>query len=202
MEASDDPYGVFDEEKKWEQDYEDVNPEEIASRLKQPWARALLLQDYEQASADGRHRDQLIHYSFYVGLVVLGLILNLGWQMWSSASYLALVLVLVIGTSLYLILYVWSLSAKNSRDASWDRRSEIEDIVKLVDLDLLRSNDSKFKRLKRREEGHYGLPGKEGIERSSVGRFIVLFHLYIAVLFGVCACLVGGWWIWISLSLS
>lgn len=180
MTSSDGPFSAFSVE-EWQRDYRDVDTTEVLSRLEETWSRDLLLQDYFQASADGRHRNQLVHYSFYIGLVVLGLILNLGWMMWDDKSYVPLTSLLLIGSLLHALLYFWSLSAKNSRDACWDRRSEIEDMVKLIDDNLLRGNDSTFKRLTRETDGRYVLKGKGHLEKMSVAGYIVMINAIIAV---------------------
>jgi hypothetical protein len=179
MTPDEDPYESF-KVGEWHVDYRDRDADEVVSELREDWRRELLLQDYEQASEDGRHRNQLVHYSFYIGLVVLGLILNVGWQMWRDGEFAFLVTLLVFGAGLHGLLYVWATSAKNSRDACWDRRSEIEDLVKLADEGLLRSNDGVFKRLTRETDGEYSLPGKEGVERLSVGERIVEMNAVVS----------------------
>jgi hypothetical protein len=188
MDRPDEPFESFTTG-EWSQDYRELDEDAVESRLREDWRRELLLQDYEQASADARHRNRLVHYSFYIGMVIVGLLLNVGWQMWSRGAVLPLAGLLSVGGALHYLLYGWSVSARNSRDASWDRRSEIEDMVRVVDGDLLRSNDGVFKRLTRVADGRYALPGKDGIETGSIGTYIVRFNAVVAVLSALLAVL-------------
>ena len=166
----------------WQRDYfASDSPQRMRKRLEDDWTRELLVADYQQASEDGRNRDNLLHNSYYVGLVLLGLILNVGLQLVEDGAYVALFGLSSVGAVLYLLLFLWSSSSKGAREASWDRRSEIEDMVKTVDSQLLRSNDSCFKRLTRIDDGTYRLEGKNRVEKHSIGRLILYTNLLIAL---------------------
>lgn len=180
----------------WDTNYVEMDSAELKNRIRCEWKRDLLTTDYHQAAASGNHRNQLLHHSFYVGLVLLGVIFTAALMIAQENSWWALSPLLGVGASIYYILYRWSVSAKAARDAAWDRQSEIEDMVKQIDTDVLRSNDSIFKRLTRDPErrGRYFVGGKSKEDSVSVGELIISFNLYLwLILMNFGAIVFIGW---------
>lgn len=165
----------------WERDYfEELSDDEVRATIEEDWARDALLMDYQEAGRDSRNRDRLLHNSFYVGLVLFGLVLNGGIRLFINGELNLAFPLMFIGGILFIVLSFWSLKAKTGRDASFDRRSEIEDLYKIVSPALLRSNDSCFKRLNRIGDGNYEVNGLRKIENLSAGNLIIGIQLSIA----------------------
>jgi len=114
---NEDEYSPGDFEEGWKKDYfSDSTGDEMERSLQNSWAVELLVADYEQAGEDGRMRDGLLHNSYYVGLVLFGLILNASLNLADSGRFVLLATVTLIGSILYVLLFAWSLSSKAGRE--------------------------------------------------------------------------------------
>lgn len=109
----------------------------------------VLLVDYEAAAEDARYRDRILHYTYYLAVVILGLVLNGIVTVLSLDPPKAWLLIPMggIGTIMMTVLLMWSESFREGRDASWARRSEIEEYLKSIQPGLLLSNESVPNRL-------------------------------------------------------
>ncbi|ADB59345.1 hypothetical protein Htur_0447 [Haloterrigena turkmenica DSM 5511] len=174
----DEPFG-----NGWSVDYPvEYDPEAVEEVLSTEWKRNLLVVDYESAGEDARNKETLLIQSFYVSLVLFGLLLDVGYRLAQQEEQLALFGLSTLGVVLFGLLANWSVRYRQGRDASWDRRSEIEDFVKLADPDVLRSNDSKFKRLSRTGDGTYRVDEQPWYEAGSIATVVVYAELAIGLL--------------------
>ncbi|MFB1066084.1 hypothetical protein [Natrinema sp. H-ect4] len=167
----------------WSIDYtSEYDPAAVEETLATDWKRELLLEDYKSAGDDARNKETLLIQSFYVSLVLFGLLLDIGYRLGQRTQLLELFGLSMFGVALFGLLANWSLRYRQGRDASWDRRSEIEDFVKRADNALLRSNDSKFKRLSRTGEGKYRIAEQPWYETGSIATLVVYAELGIGVI--------------------
>lgn len=172
---------------QWRVDYGDYDPAAVEAALESEWRRDLLLADYENAAEDGRNKETLLIQSFYVSLALFGLLLDVASRLYWNDRLAELAGVAAVGALLFCLLSNWSLRYRRGRNAAWDRRSEIEDYVERVDDALLRSNDAKFKRLTRVENGRYRLDGQRWYETGSIADLVVYTELGIGALWVVVA---------------
>ena len=175
----------------WSIDYAEYEPEVIEEVLSTDWKRDLLVMDYESAGDDARNKETLLIQSFYVSLVLFGLLLDVGYRLTRRNETLELLGLSILGVALFGLLANWTLRYRQGRDASWDRRSEIEDFVKRADNRILRSNDSKFKRLSRVGENQYRIDEQPWYERGSIATIVVYAELGIGMIWLIVAVWVG-----------
>ncbi|WP_435146033.1 hypothetical protein [Halobaculum sp. P14] len=166
----------------WSVNYADYDEAAVAETLRTEWSRDLLLADYESAGDDARNKETLLIQSFYVSLALFGLLLDVANGLYWNGRHRELLAVSLLGAFLFFLLGNWSARYRQGRDAAWDRRSEIEDFAARVDGHLLRSNDSKFKRLSRTDDGAYRTDGQAWYELGSIADLVVLTECGIGVL--------------------
>lgn len=151
-----------------------------------------LLTDYQVASDEGRYRDQFLHYTYYLTLVVLGLVLNFGYDLWQGPATSPLVWTLFAGgaATVFFVLLVWAEGFRHARNACWARQAEIEEYLATVQPGLLRSNESIPNRL----TFEYEYRDKSWLERREVARDIkYLLLTFVAVSALVTAFYLGAW---------
>lgn len=166
----------------WSIDYaEAYDSAAVAETLESDWQRELLLADYESAGEDARNKETLLIQSFYVSMAVFGLLVNVAYRLAQEPSPFGLFALSVLGVALFGLLANWSARYRQGRDAAWDRRSEIEDFVALARPHLLRSNDSKFKRLSRVGAGRYAVAEQPWYEVGSIATIVVFVEVAIGL---------------------
>lgn len=143
-----------------------------------------LLRDYQEAAEDGRYRDQFLHYTYYLTIVALGLVLNFGYTLYSDVHPSPLVwAVFAAGAALvFFVLLTWTESFRHARNACWARQAEIEAYLDSVQPGLLRANDSVPNRL----QFDYQYGRKNWLERLEIARalkylFLVLVSMFVAL---------------------
>jgi len=85
--------------------------------------------DYQEASEDARYRDRLLYSSYYLAIILLVFIIQLTVTVITHFHMIFAASVLFGGGVLYLLLTAWAIGVKESRNASWKRRKEIEKTV-------------------------------------------------------------------------
>lgn len=165
----------------WSVDYAETEADEVVEVLSTDWKRELLVVDYESAGDDARNKETLLIQSFYVSLVLFGLLLDVGYRLAQQGDRAELFGLSLLGVALFGLLANWTLRYRQGRDASWDRRSEIEDFVRRADGRILRSNESKFKRLSRVGAGTYRVEEQPWYERGSIATIVVYVELGIGL---------------------
>jgi hypothetical protein len=162
-------------------DADPLQDEQSEDNIDENELEALLI-DYQEAAEEGRYRDQFLHYTYYLALVALGLVLNFGFDLYKDprSGHLIYALFSAGGALVFFILLVWAESFRNARNASWARQSEIEDYLAEIRPGLLRANDSIPNRL-RFESYQYG--NKSWLEQRSVGTYMKFLLVFLVGLF-------------------
>lgn len=112
------------------------------------WVVEALLTDYEVASADARYRDRLIGFSYYLALVVGGLLLNGtvtvlgGSSLADPGTYALLAGIGAISAVNFALLLAFTDSVRAGRDSAWARRDEIEQYLRTTRQGVLDTNRS------------------------------------------------------------
>lgn len=152
-----------------------------------------LLTDYQVATDGGRYRDQFLHYTYYLTLVVLGLVLNFGYDLWQGPATSPLVWTLFAGgaATVFFVLLVWAEGFRHARNACWARQAEIEEYLATVQPGLLRSNESIPNRL----TFEYEYRDKSWLERREVARDIKYLLLALVALSILVTVFYFGAWI-------
>lgn len=109
----------------------------------------VLLTDYEAAAEDARYRDQFLHYTYYLVILVLSFITSAGWTVYTDAQRQIWLLAPfgLVGVFILLILLFWAESFRGARNSSWARRDEIEAYLNSIQPGILQSNSSVPNRL-------------------------------------------------------
>ncbi|MFB6068653.1 MAG: hypothetical protein ABEJ90_01840 [Halobacterium sp.] len=140
-----------------------------------------LLCDYQTAAEGGRYRDRFLHYTYYLAIVALGLVLNFGYTLYSDAQNSPLVwAVFAAGAAVvFFVLLTWSESFRHARNACWARQSEIEEYLESIQPGLVRSNDSVPNRL----QYDYQYGRKSELEQLEIAKILRYLFLVLVVVF-------------------
>jgi hypothetical protein len=152
-------------------------------------ALEVLLVDYRVAAEDARYRDRFLHYTYYLAVVALGLVLSAAESVFALATARLWVLAPVgfVGAFIFGTLLVWSESFREARNSSWARQDEIETYLDSIRPGLLRSNAATANRL---TFGYEYRNERNAYARREVARYVRYFLLG-ATVFLAAVMLVG-----------
>lgn len=88
--------------------------------------QAVLLTEYEQAGAEARTRERLIHNGYYIFITVTALLLWRGLQLLSNNDSMGIGLLLIGGGALYVLLGLVIVEHYRKRRSAWDVRGRVE----------------------------------------------------------------------------
>lgn len=150
---------------------------------------ALLLRDHESVGEDARYRDQLIHTGFYLSLIFAGILLDTGVRLLGQERFLLLSAVSAFGALAYYILWIWTESFTGARNATWDRRRQIEYELNKDYGGLLKGHGDLFNRLEFDRENekfeHVDRSGREALSAGNLTHFLIKVEFSSAALISV-----------------
>lgn len=144
---------------------QEEDPLQIDDKQSQNQTLNTLLTDYEVASKDAQYRDKLINQSYYLIMIVGGLIINGGLSagsLFSDSPLLLLISILGIslfGTFSFFLLIVYVTSFNNSRNNAWARREQIEKYLRDQYPGAIATNKTITNSLGKNKDGFYIVDG-------------------------------------------
>ena len=132
---------------------EEEDPLQAADEQSKTQVLNTLLTDYETASEEARYRDRLLHQSYYLSIVVGGLIVNGILATVSNVdnsplfTYGAVAALCGLGAASFILLLVYTASFVDSRHCAWARRKQIERYLRTHHPEALATNRSIVDRL-------------------------------------------------------
>lgn len=105
----------------------------------------ILLTEYEQAGAEARTRERLIHNGYYIFITITAVLLWRGLQLESKQNWRGMELLLIGGGALYVLLGLVIIEHFRRRRAAWNIRGRVQKLFAGEFEHLINSNSEKEK---------------------------------------------------------